>query len=175
MTSRLVVDASLIIKDKGADSMANFMTVLKAEIARGAKREVNKAIAPLRKTNTAQRRDIAALKREVAELKKVLKSGAKPEPKALTTDPVSKGSGTNASTGPRVRVTAKGIRSTRARLGLSADEFASLCGVTGQTVYLWEAEKTKPRAAQVEALAKLRTLGKKEVAKLLEEVKKKDD
>lgn len=144
--------------------MSTLTTALKAEITRGAKREVNKAIAPLRKVNAAHRRDIAALKREVTQLRRELNVAEKALAKAapsVSTEP-------EGSTPKRARVTTKGIRSARARLGLSADDFATLAGVSGQTIYLWEADKTTPRPAQVEALVKLRTMGKKEAAKLLE-------
>ena len=48
--------------------MGNLDTVLKAEIARLARREIKAATNPLRKANAGYRRDIASLKREVAEL-----------------------------------------------------------------------------------------------------------
>lgn len=151
--------------------MSTLTTALKAEITRGAKRELNKAIAPLRKVNAAHRRDIAALKREVTQLRRELKVAEKALAKAapsVSTEPED-------STPNRARVTTKGIRSARARLGLSADDFATLAGVSGQTIYLWEADKTKPRPAQVEALVKLRTMGKKEAAKLLEAARAKPE
>ena len=37
-----------------------------------------------------------------------------------------------------------------------------LLGVSAQTVYNWEAKKATPRAAQLEAIAALRGIGKRE-------------
>ena len=51
----------------------------------------------------------------------------------------------------------------RDRLGLSAERFGKLIGVTGQSIYAWEAGRSVPRAKQLEAIAALRGIGKKEV------------
>lgn len=68
----------------------------------------------------------------------------------------------------QTRFVAKGLKSLRTRLGLSAAELASLLGVTGQSVYNWEQKKSTPRAAQLSQLAQLRSLGKKAVRAQLE-------
>ena len=59
----------------------------------------------------------------------------------------------------------------RKRLGLSAANFGLLVGATGQSVYAWEAGKAKPRAQNLAAIAALRGVGKREVAKKLAELK----
>jgi transcriptional regulator with XRE-family HTH domain len=51
----------------------------------------------------------------------------------------------------------------RQKLGLSANEMGRLLGVSGQSIYLWEAGKAKPRASQLPAIAKVRKMGKREV------------
>jgi len=38
----------------------------------------------------------------------------------------------------------------------------TLLGVSAQSIYLWEAGKTKPRQSQLEAIAALRKMGKRE-------------
>ena len=142
--------------------MANLATVLKTEIARLARKEAKAQFEPLRKANAGYRRDIAALKREVATLSRQLKSAARPsraEKDAAAT------AGDDA---PRVRFQAKGLKSHREKLGLSAAEYGQLAGVSGQSIYNWEAGKTVPRQAQVQALAALRGMGKREAAKRLE-------
>lgn len=50
----------------------------------------------------------------------------------------------------------------RARLDLSAEDFGRLVGVSSQSVYNWEQEKSRPRPAQVAAIAAVRTIGKRE-------------
>ena len=61
-----------------------------------------------------------------------------------------------------LRFTAKGLRSQRQRLGLSAADYGKLVGVTGQTIYSWEHENARPRQQQVARIAVLRGLGKRE-------------
>ncbi len=142
--------------------VANLATVLKSEIARLARKETRTQLDPLRKANAGYRRDIAALKREVAALSKQLKSGLR-APRA------ERGGATAAGDeAPRVRFQAKGLKSHREKLGISAAEYGRLAGVSAQSIYNWEAGKTAPRAAQVQALAELRGMGKREAAKRLE-------
>ena len=43
----------------------------------------------------------------------------------------------------------------------------TLLGVSGQSVYKWEQGKAKPRASQMQAIAAVRKLGKKQVTELL--------
>ena len=66
-----------------------------------------------------------------------------------------------------MRFVAKGLRSQRSRLALSASEFGKLVGVSAQSVYNWERGTTRPREQQIAKLASLRGLGKREVATLL--------
>ena len=57
------------------------------------------------------------------------------------------------------------------RLGLSADNYGKLIGVTGQTIYSWEQETSRPRTAQLAPIASLRHLGKREAQARLEQMK----
>lgn len=139
--------------------MANLATTLKAEITRLARKEVKTQTEALRKASAGYRRDIAALKREVAALERRLKSGTRAVKKAEAP----------AEEGQRVRFSLKGLKSHRAKLGLSAAEYGQLAGVSGQSIYNWEAGKTVPRQSQVQALAALRGMGKREAAKRLED------
>ena len=140
--------------------MANLASVLKAEIARLARREARAQLEPLRKANAGYRRDIAALKREVAGLSRELKAASRPAAKARVQ--------AQPEEGRKLRFQAKGLKSHREKLGLSAAEYGRLAGVSAQSIYNWEAGKSTPRQAQVEALAALRGIGKREAAKRLE-------
>ncbi len=71
-----------------------------------------------------------------------------------------------------VRFTAKGLRSQRKRLGLSAAEYAKLVGVTSQAIYQWERETAHPRKKQIAILAALRGIGKKEALARLQKLAK---
>lgn len=143
--------------------VANLATVLKAEIARLARKETKTQLEPLRKANAGCRRDIAALKREVAALSRQLKSASRPA-RAARDDAADAGAG-DAS---RVRFQARGLKSHRGKLGLSAAEYGQLAGVSAQSIYNWEAGKTVPRQGQMQALAALRGMGKREAARRLE-------
>jgi DNA-binding transcriptional regulator YiaG len=144
--------------------MPNLGSVLKLEIARLAKRSTKQQFAALAKANATYRHDIAALKREVAELQRRMK---KLDRSAAKTTGVVEAA--DEST-PR-RFSAKGLKSHRARLGLSAMDFGHLVGVAGQTIYNWESGSTVPRSTQLERLAAVRKLGKRAVAAQLAESK----
>ena len=138
--------------------MSNLSSVLKSEITRLARKEIRAATEPLRKANAAYRREIAELKRQVASLQRAQKPVARP-----TQAPAATGDGT-----PKTRFVAKGLKSLRARLGLSAADFGALIGASGQSVYNWEAGKAVPRANQQAAIAAVRGIGKREAARRLE-------
>lgn len=132
--------------------MPNLGTVLKAEISRLARREIRAEVETLRKASGTYRREIAELKRQVAQLERRLKLASK----------VSVATTKSEDEPSRVRFSAKGLQSLRARLGLSAADFGRLAGVSGQSIYHWEQGKSVPRTAQTPKLANLRGLGKKE-------------
>jgi DNA-binding XRE family transcriptional regulator len=63
------------------------------------------------------------------------------------------------------------MAANRQRLGLSAADFGLLVGATGQSIYAWEAGKTKPQPATLAAIAALRGIGKREVEDKLASLK----
>lgn len=132
--------------------MANIGAVLKSEIVRLARKEVRAEVATLRKSNAAYRRDIAALKRNTGELQRQIA--------ALTRSRVPAKAAEGAKSA-KTRFSAKGLKSHRASLGLSAGDYGKLAGVSGQSIYNWERGQTVPREAQVAALVGLRHLGKR--------------
>lgn len=136
--------------------MPNIAVILKEEISRLARKETRKQTDVLRKTSAQHRKEIAELKRRISDLQRTVNAIEKQAQKESASIPPSTGK-------QRVRFSAKGLRSHRKRLGLSAGDYGKLIGVTGQTVYKWENETTRPRTQQVEALAAVRSMGKKEV------------
>lgn len=62
-----------------------------------------------------------------------------------------------------LRFSAKGLAAQRSRLGLSAAQMGLLLGVSGQSIYKWEAGKARPRASQLPAIVQLKKIGKREV------------
>lgn len=138
--------------------MPNVASLLKAEIVRLARKEVRVEIAALRKASATHRRQIASLKREIAALQGKAKALAKQAGRKVEAEePATK-----------ARFQARGLRSMRAKLGLSAAGLAKLLGVSPQSVYNWEHEKSTPRSSQVAAIAGLRSIGKKEARQRLE-------
>lgn len=143
--------------------MPNIATALKEEISRIARKELKGEVERLKKSATQQRKDIAALKRQLAGLEKAMKVKSRGAPKDAAPD-----DGPNGESGsPARRFSATRLAAQRKKLGLSADDFGKLIGASGQSVYKWESGNTRPRAAQLEAIAKVRGLGKREIAEIL--------
>lgn len=140
--------------------MPNIAQVLKQEIARIARKQSRGDIAALKKSVTRQRTEIAALKRALGSLARQLSASARPL-KASMPAPE-----TQAST--VTRFSAKRLAAHRRRLGLSAADMGRLLGVSGQSIYLWEHGKTRPRGHTMPAIAALRTLNPRQAAEVLE-------
>ena len=147
--------------------MTNLASVLKSEVTRLARKELRAETESLKKTVTVQRTEIAALKRRTSDLEKTLKALVRLVSKAgRAAEPTQP----DAEDG-QFRFRASGMASNRKRLGLSAEDFGLLVGASGQSVYLWESGKTKPRPQSLAAIAALRGIGKREVAVRLEALK----
>ena len=147
--------------------MSDIASLLKSEISRLSKKTIRQHLGPVQAATTSHRRQLAALKKQIAQLeqevKKLRRVAGSAAPQKLPAE------------GAKLRFVAKGLKSLRARLGLSADDFGALLGVSGQSVYNWESRKTVPRASQVAAIAGLRGLGKREAQARLEIVAAKAD
>jgi len=143
--------------------MPNIGSVLKDEISRLAKREIRRELAVLKKASAAHRRHIAALKRQTAALQRqnaILSKGVSRAAPAAGA----------AATGKPARFQARGLRSLRQRLGLSAAKMAALLGVSELSVYNWETGKTTPQKERLAALVQLRSAGKREIQARLEDL-----
>lgn len=139
--------------------MNSLTNALKSEIARVARKELKDELTSLRKATTGHRSEIAALKREVKTLRSQLKANEKVV-KAVAPLKVEK----EEERGRKLRFTAEGFAAQRAKLGISQAQMAQLLGVSGLSVYKWESGKVQPRAKQLQAIAGLRGLGKREAA-----------
>jgi DNA-binding XRE family transcriptional regulator len=141
--------------------MPNIGAMLKQEITRLARREVRVQVQATKKASTQYRRHIAALRRQVTALERQLalvrRRGAVSAPPPTGEAP------------QKIRFVAKGLKSQRARLGLSAADFGRLVGVSAQSIYNWEQGHATPRAGQLAILAARRGIGKREALKLLEQ------
>lgn len=144
--------------------MPNIATLLKNEIIRLARKEMRKELEGMRKASAQYRSDIAALKRRVADLEKQVSRAAKKSPRTATAQ-------TGDESFTKIRFRAKGLATHRQRLGLSAAEAGVILGVSAQTVYNWEAEKSRPRPSQLAAIAAFRKMGKRHAKGELERTK----
>ena len=133
--------------------MATFVDQLKAEISRIAKKEIRAETKQLKKASAQYRADIAALKRHIASLESTVKNLSKGQAKPALEIKES-------TTGLRFR--AGGFATLRKKFGMSAEHMGKLLGVSAQSVYHWEAGKSRPRASQLPAIAAARQLTKKE-------------
>lgn len=144
--------------------MPNIATLLKSEIARLSRKEVRSLVEPTKKVAAQHRRYIAELHREVSELKSEV---ARLRKRVGANPPATQEA---AATDAKLRWVAKGFRSHRNRLGLSAAEYGKLIGVSAQSVYNWEREVAVPRRAQLARIAALRNIGKREAIERLEKL-----
>jgi DNA-binding XRE family transcriptional regulator len=140
--------------------MPNIASAFKSEIARVARKEVKGEIQSLKKLSSLHRSHIAALKRQVTALEKLLRQAAK----GVRVQPPVAAAEDSEAAGLRFR--AKGFATHRARLGLSAAQAGAMLGVSGQTIYHWEAGKAKPRARQMPAIAAMRKLSKSQAQEI---------
>lgn len=136
--------------------MANLSSLLKSEISRIARKEVRAETQSLKKASVNYRSEIAALKRRIATLESALNKLGKASKRAPAP--------AEAPEQQSLRFRADGFATLRKKLGLSAAEMATLLGVSAQSVYHWESGKSRPRAAQLVAIAQVRKLGKREAA-----------
>ena len=158
--------------------MANLASALKEEIGRLARKEVRQQTAGTAKSTAQMERDIAALKRQVQDLQRKLSpprspGATKKAPSKKTAARKANGKAADAASKPaeqsgRARFSAKGLKTDRERLGLSADNYGRLVGVSGLSIYNWEQGKARPRESSIAALMSVRGIGKREAAKRLE-------
>lgn len=143
--------------------MPNLGALLKQEIARVSRRQIRAEIESLKSASTQHRKTIQGLRAQITTLEREInalkKRVASPQQAAAP-----------AAETPAIRFIAKGLKTHRTRLGLSAGDFGRLVGVTAQSVYNWEQQSSRPRAEQIARIAALRKMGKRDVMRLLEQM-----
>jgi DNA-binding transcriptional regulator YiaG len=145
--------------------MANIASVMKEEIIRLARKELRSETEKLKKASAQYRSEIAALKRRSVELEKQVSRLEKGATKNVEVK-------ANPEVVTKARFTAKGFKTLRQRLGLTAEVIAALLGVSAQTIYNWEAGNSSPREQQMVRIVMLRGMGKREVGTILEKLDK---
>jgi ribosome-binding protein aMBF1 (putative translation factor) len=149
--------------------MPNIASLLKEEIARVSRKQLRSETEALKKANSAYRGQLAELKRRMQALEQQVKrlqkgqGGGRGAAAAASPDD-------EEGDGRTIRYSAKSLASQRRRLGLSAAALAKLLGVSALSVYKWESGNTRPRRKQIEAIAGLREMGRRDVQRKLEEM-----
>jgi DNA-binding transcriptional regulator YiaG len=128
-----------------------------------AKKEAKAVVSPVKKASATYRGLIAGLRKQVDALQKelaILKKAVPAPEKTIL-----------AKTEPEGRfwITGQGVRKLRKRLGLTQAVFGKLVGVTPNAVVLWERKDGKIglRKATAGRLQEIRGKGKREVAEML--------
>ena len=142
--------------------MSNFAALMKDEFRRVARREARASIRGIRRIVSQHRRDVAALKRLVPKLAKAVAFLETQERGRVAEPQVSE------KVIEKARFSSKWLKSHRKKLGLSANDYAKLVGVTALTIYNWESGKGKPTKNRLAALVAIRKIGRREALKRLE-------
>lgn len=145
--------------------MPNIAAILKAEIVRVSRKQSKTEGEALKRASSQYRSDLAALKRRVLELERLVNRLAKDVGKARAPTPLVAGDPEESH-----RWRPDGFRKLRAKLELSASDMGRLIGCSGQSIYKWEDGKARPRAKNLPAIAAVRKLGKREAAAKLAEL-----
>lgn len=143
------------------NSMASMIPALNEHIRKLARREAGAGQTIARKAVAQLRREMASLQRLVKGLSRHLSSLQKGSKHKSAADSEMDG------LPPGSRFRADGLRTHRAKLGLSAKAYGQLIGVSGLTVYHWESGKSKPRRAQLAKIIAIRGLGRREAERRL--------
>jgi len=141
--------------------MPNIAAVLKEEIARIARKEIKPEIDSLKKSVSSYRTQIAELKRRLQEQERTIRALSRAS--SNSSPPSDSGESTQ-----QLRFSPARFAAQRKRLALSAEMLGRLIGTTGQTIYLWERGTTRPNRENLAAIAALRGIGKRALAKRLE-------
>ena len=147
--------------------MPNLATLLKEEISKIVRKEVQDQVRELQKTVREQRDALARLEKQSGPAK--AKAAAKPTAaKPTAAKPAAKVRKAPAGTGDKrkqIRISPNTIKKHRRRLKLSQAELGELLNVSTNTVLRWEAGTSKPRSKHLPGLGQLRSMGLREVKK----------
>ena len=165
--------------------MASLATALKEEISTLARREVRRQTVSADRAAARCARDIAALKREVQAIEHGLASLGTPPPGSTAAPKKTSGraspgrrtakqagaTSASAKPSPRSPFPGEALKAHRERLGLSAENYGKLLGVSALSIYNWEQGKARPRQRSVDSWMLIQRIGKREAATRLANLK----
>lgn len=152
-------------KKKQEREMSNLNLVFRKEVSRIVSRETRGVVDPL----VAK---VLALKKEIAEQKQMLKvlvENAGLQSKIVSVKDKIKPLPEEAL--GNVRIGGGLIKKMRSKLKMSRVILAKMLGVSQNSVYQWESGKVRPRKQVIARLVALRNMGKKDLKKLIAQVK----
>ena len=144
--------------------MSSVHEALKAEIIRLFCKEIKAQTESMRKAVVQYRHDIAALKKTIAKQQKAIDFLKGQERERIEDGPEVIDEAMNG----QVRWSARSVKAQRKRLGLSAEDFGKLIGVSPQTIYNWEQGLSRAREEQFAKFREVRGIGKREALRRLE-------
>ena len=149
--------------------MPNLATLLKEEISKLARKEVQDQLREVAKIIKGQDARIARLEKQDDQ--------PKVKTKAKADQPAKKAAAAAAAPErkSKTRFSPAALKNNRKRLSLSQADVGVLLGTSTNTVLRWEAGSSKPRGANLPKIAELSKLGKKEAKQRLEQLKAQAD
>jgi DNA-binding transcriptional regulator YiaG len=150
--------------------MPKLAEVLRGEIIRISRREARIATSGIREAKIKLTKTVADLKRKIAKLQGENKWLVAAEKRRLAEKPQ-----VTSEVSKKARLTPKGIRRLRRKLGVSQANFAKLLGASTQTVHMWETKEgpLRLRGNTLAAVLSARDLGAREAKRRIAEIGKK--
>ncbi|MBN1757722.1 MAG: hypothetical protein JW863_05365 [Chitinispirillaceae bacterium] len=147
--------------------MPNLSSVLRSEIIRISRKEIKASVTPLKSMNSALNKTVSEFKKKVAGLETEIR-------RLQSAQPTSEKPEKSPEIPEKLRISSKTILSLRAKLGLSQGDFARLLDVSSNSVFMMEHKKGRLnlRSKTLSNLIALKQMGKREVTRKLEEMKK---
>ncbi len=145
--------------------MSNLNLVFRKEVSRIVSRETRSVVDPLIVK-------VLALKKEIAEQKQMLKVlvenaglqnrivSVKDKIKPIPEEDLE-----------NVRIGGKLIKKMRSKFKMTRDVLAKMLGVSQNSVYQWESGRVRPRKQVIARLVALRNMGKKDIRKIVVQLK----
>ena len=152
--------------------MSTFATSLKSEIARVARKELKDELLSLRKSATAHRSEIAALKREVKSLTSQLKAAQRqPKVGGVTAQPDQPKVSKRAAREEFV-FSPEMLAQMRNALSATQLQMAALLAVSPLTYSRWEKGQAQPRTKQRAKIEELVNMGPAKAEKKIRQAAK---
>ncbi|MGE5838435.1 MAG: helix-turn-helix domain-containing protein [Deltaproteobacteria bacterium] len=147
--------------------MPKLAEVLRGEITRISRREARVATSGIREAKIKLIKTVADLKRKIAKLQSENKWLVAAEKKRLALKPQ-----VAPEESKKARLTSKGIRRLRKKLGVSQASFAKLLGASTQTVHMWETKEgpLRLRGNTLAAVLSARDMGAREAKRRIAEM-----